>query len=131
MKAPVFSVDGVAYPKVNVLSLKRSFQVLDGENAGRMMDGGMKRDIIGTYYNYSMEVTSDYSDLSEYDALYEVISAPADSHTIEVPYAQETLTFQAYVTNGSDDLLHNRPSFNKWGPLTFNFIAMEPQRRAL
>ena len=129
MNVAVFQVDGIKYPGVNVLSLKRNFNVLDGENAGRLMDGSMKRDIIGTYYNYSMELTSDYSDPAEYDALYEVLSAPVDSHTIVMPYGQSTLTFEAYIANGSDDLIHFRRDFNKWKNLSFNFIAMSPQRR--
>lgn len=129
MKISVFSVDGVEYPDVNVLRLQRNFNILDGENAGRTMDGAMQRDIIGTYYNYSMELTSDYSDLSEYDALYEVLSAPVNSHTIIVPYGQEMLTFEAYVANGGDELLHMRNTFNKWQNLNINFVAMEPQRR--
>ena len=130
MYLPVFTVDGVGYPSVHVKSLKRTFAVLDGPNAGRVMDGTMKRDIIGTYYNYSLEVTSDYSDLAEYDRLYEVISAPVDSHKIVVPYGQETLTFTAYVANGDDELLHARSTHNKWNNLTFNFVAMKPQRSA-
>ena len=129
MKIPVFTVDGVGYPGVNVISLERTFAVMDGENAGRTMDGAMSRDIIGTYYNYNMELTSDYSDLSEYDKLYEVLSAPVDSHTIVVPYGQSTLTFEAYVANGNDNLLHMRPTFNKWNNLTISFVAMKPQRR--
>ena len=129
MRIPVFTVDGVGYFSVNVIGLDRAFSVMDGENAGRTMDGAMRRDIIGTYYNYSMELTSDYSDLSEYDRLYEVLSAPVDSHTIVVPYGQETLTFEAYVANGNDSLLHNRPKFNKWNSLSVNFVAMKPQRR--
>ena len=76
-----------------------------------------------------MQLTSVYSDLSEYDKLYEVLSAPVDSHTIMVPYGQETLTFEAYVANGNDSLLHKRPTFNKWNDLTINFVAMKPQRR--
>lgn len=129
MRISVFSVDGVGYPGVDVISLERTFAVMDGENAGRTMDGAMRRDIIGTYYNYNMELTSDYSDLSEYDKLYEVLSAPVDSHTIIVPYAQGTLEFTAYVANGTDNLLHKRPTFNKWNNLTVNFVAMKPQRR--
>lgn len=126
-----FMVDGTAYQHVNVVSLTRSFSVLDGSNAGRVMDGSVVRDIIGTYYNYTLELTSGYSDLAEYDALYEVLSAPVDSHTIVVPYGQGTLTFDAYVANGDDNLLHMRPDFNKWNNLTINFIAMSPQRRPL
>ena len=91
MNISVFSVDGVQYPNVNVLSLKRNFAVLDGPNAGRVMNGDAKRDVIGTYYNYSMELDSSYSDLKEYDELYEVISAPEDSHEIVVPYGQGIL----------------------------------------
>lgn len=129
MNVSCFSVDGVEYPGVNVLSLTRAFSVLDGPNAGRVMDGSAKRDIIGTYYNYRLELTSDYSDLGEYDSLYEVLSAPEDSHQLTVPYGQGSLSFQAYVANGEDELLHCRDQFNKWNNLTINFIAMKPQRR--
>ena len=84
----VLSLDGKAYPNLHVVSLKRSFSVLDGDNAGRVMTGAMKRDIIGTYYNYSMEIDPVSSDLAEYDEFYEAISAPVDSHVLTVPYAQ-------------------------------------------
>lgn len=129
MRKSVFTIDGVEYPNIHVSSLKRSFSVLDGSNAGRTMDGAMQRDIIGTYYNYSMEIDPYNSDPSEYDRLYEVLSAPQDSHVIVVPYAQETFTFQAYVTNGEDELFHASGGLNAWDKLSVNFIAMTPQRR--
>lgn len=129
MNISVFSVDGVPYPNVMVLRLTRNFAVLDGPNAGRVMDGTAKRDVIGTYYNYSMELDSSYSDLEEYDRLYEVLSAPEDSHNIVVPYGQGTLSFTAYVANGEDNLLHTRQNYNKWNNLRVNFVAMKPQRR--
>ena len=50
------SLDGKAYFNLHVVSCKRSFSVLDGDNAGRVMTGAMTRDIIGTYYNYSLEI---------------------------------------------------------------------------
>lgn len=129
MSKTVFSVDGVAYPHVFVSSLKRSFSVLDGGNAGRTMDGAMQRDIIGTYYNYSLELDPSYSEPAEYDALYEALSAPVNSHELTVPYGQETLTFQAYVANGEDELLHMYERLNRWENLTIHFVAMKPQRR--
>jgi hypothetical protein len=125
----VFSIDGVTYPGVLVPSLKRSFEILDGENAGRVKTGTMKRDIIGTYYNYSMELDTSESSIAEYDALYEVLSAPVDSHILVVPYAQATLMFEAYVTNGDDDLISMENKRNKWEGLSVNFIAMSPKRR--
>ena len=122
------TIDGVTYPHIHVISIKRNFQVLDGDNAGRVMSGAMVRDVIGTYYNYSISVDPDGNWPQEYDRLYEVISAPVAYHTIVVPYAQATLTFRAYVTNGSDDLGFMAETQNRWGNLSFNFIAMAPQR---
>ena len=52
-----------------------------------------------------------------------------DSHTITMPYGQGTMTFEAYVANVTDNLLHRRESFSKWNNMKVNFIAMEPQRR--
>ncbi len=131
MSKSVFSVDGVEYPGVFVKSpIHRSFNVLDGENAGRTMDGRMQRDIIGTYYTYRLEFDASLSDPEEYDALFEALSAPVDSHIISVPYGQGSLTFEAYVANGEDDLSRiYRDESKKWGNLTVNFVAMEPQRR--
>lgn len=123
----VLTLDGVAYPNIHVVSLKRSFSVLDGDNAGRVMTGAMVRDIIGTYYNYSVEIDPVGTDPGEYDLFYESISAPVDSHALVVPYAQGTLEFEAYVSNGEDQLL-SMYEVNEWGNLTFNFIAMEPKR---
>lgn len=123
------TLDGTTYPHIHVTSIKRNFSVLDGPNAERMMSGEMRRDIIGTYYNYSMSIEADDNYPGEYDAFYEAITAPADSHRIVVPYAQRTLTFRAYVSQGSDELDIMMPSSNRWGGLSFNFVAMEPQRR--
>lgn len=121
-------IDGVSYPNIHVVSIKRSFSVLDGPNAGRVLTGRMERDVIGTYYNYSMEVDASESAPAEYDNFYEVISTPQDSHTIQVPYGQGTLTFEAYITNGDDNLDIIGENANRWGDLSINFIAISPQR---
>ncbi len=127
MATPI-KMDGVEYPNLHVTGLRRNFQILDGENAGRVMTGEMDRDIIGTYYNYSCEIDASAADRAEYDRFYENISAPVDSHELTLPYAQQTLTFNAYVTNGEDELVSIYTD-NEWANLSFNFIAMAPQRR--
>ena len=124
----ILSLDGKEYPNLHVVSLKRSFAVLDGDNAGRVMTGAMTRDIIGTYYNYSMEIDPVSSNLAEYDEFYEAISAPVDSHVLTVPYAQTTLTFDAYIANGEDELVSKYGSRNEWQNLAINFVAMKPKR---
>lgn len=121
-------MDGKTYPNIHIVSLKRSFQILDGENAGRVMTGEMDRDVIGTYYNYSCEIDASAADREEYDRFYEELTAPVDSHEITVPYGQRSITFRAYVTNGEDNLLSMFDQ-NEWEALSVNFIAMDPYRR--
>lgn len=126
---PVFKVDGVSY---NVIvpegGLKRQGRVLDGESVGRMLSGRMMRDIVGTYYNYAMQIDTRNLDVAQYDALYQVLSAPVDYHTVILPYGQSTLTFQAYVTNLDDELVLMQDGRNLWGNLSFTFVAMQPER---
>lgn len=127
---PPFKVDGVQY-NVFVPSggIKRSGQVLDGNNAGRTKTGVMIRDIIGTFYNYTIEIETLGTESGEYDRLYEVLTSPMNQHTIEVPYAQSTLVFNAYVTSAEDKLDMIVDGTNRWAGLSVNFIAMKPQRR--
>lgn len=125
----LFTVDGTSYNvKVPVKGLKRSFDILDGPNAGRMLSGLMTRDIIGTYYNYELQIERNNASLEEYDRLYQALSAPVDYHIVSFPYGQSVLTFQAYVTKGSDNLFRQSFGKNYWAGLTVQFVAMEPQR---
>lgn len=125
-----FTLDGRTY---NVFvprgGIKRSGKVLDGDNVGRTQSGVMIRDVIGTYYNYTIEIDTSKTSVSDYDALYEVLTAPVDSHTLTVPYGQGTLTFQAYVTSAEDALETMEGGVNRWGGLTISFVAMKPRRR--
>lgn len=128
----VFLLDGKVYNvEVEADSLERSFAVTDTEQSGRTMDYAMDRDIIGTFYNYAMKICPKMDDLAAYDAFYDAISDPNhESHEMTFPYGQETLTFQAYVSQGKDKL-RIRKGRNIWGydGLSLNFTAMEPQRR--
>lgn len=126
----MFKIDGIEFTKGVIPKVKRNFQITDGENAGRLIiTAKMERDIIGTFYNYTMTIDSRFMSAEEYDELYDILSAPVDSHIIEIPYGQTTLIYEAYVTNGSDELVIINNKKNKWANLQFNFIAMEPQRR--
>lgn len=127
----MFTIDGRDYSAI-VTALKRNFSIADGENAGRTLDGVMHRDLIGTYYNYSITIMTGRLSQDEYNRLYETITAPVESHAIRVAYGNSSLTFRAYITQGSDDLLRQYSESDRlWGKLSFDFIAMEPQRYAV
>ena len=56
-KKRAFTVDNVAYDVfIPENGIKRQGRVLDGDNVGRTKAGDMIRDIIGTYYNYEIQV---------------------------------------------------------------------------
>ena len=126
MDQQVFKMDGVAY-NVSVTALTRKFSVMDTDKSGRTQDGAMYRDIIGTFYNYTMTIRERGGDAAALDAFWEAISIPTKSHVCEFPYGQETLTQQMYVTSGEQSLKLMRPDKNEWGEISVNFIAMKPE----
>lgn len=124
-----FKIDNVVYD-VTVKKMSRNFEALDTQNTNRTLDGVMHRDVIGVFYNYSLELETKNLNVQQYDALYEVISSPDEKHTLTFPYGQQMFTFEAYITNGSDDLMLMKEGMNLWGNLKFNIIAIAPKRRA-
>lgn len=124
----IFAVNSYE-PNVIITELTRTAAVLDGENAGRVMDGSMVRDIIGTCYNYGFKISARLDDLDSYDELYDIITAPDDSISLTVPYGQSLITFDAYVADTSDKLIRAADG-NYFNQLTFNAITIDPQKVA-
>ena len=69
----VFKIDNEAFPKIHVVKLTRKFSIVDGPLAGRNLNGTMLRDVIGTYYNYTLELMCDKLSKKEYDRFYMII----------------------------------------------------------
>lgn len=124
-----FVMDGVEY-NINVMSLTRSFSVLDTDKSGRTQDGEMFRDVIGTFYNYTMVVRAKREDTASFDAFWEAVSQPQTSHLCTFPYNQTVLTQRMYVTSGEQDVDIINNTGTHWGEMTVNFVAMSPRVRA-
>lgn len=123
----LFTIDGHAFD-VAVVSLKQNFEVLDGPNAGRTMDARMHRDVLGVFYNYTIEVDLSQLNRDAADALFDIVSSPADSHVCTFPHNQTTITQDMYIAKGSRELLRQYRDCNYWGALSWNYIAMAPLR---
>lgn len=122
-------MDSVTYRlRVRFESLGRSFRVEDGDNAGSMLSGYYQRDVIGTYYDYTMEVEPDPRYPGDYDSFFDAVSAPEASHTITVPYGQGTITYTAMVTSGSDMYRGKVAGVERWSGLRVEFTAQSPQK---
>lgn len=124
----VFTVDGVGF-NVSVTKLERTSKLLDTDRSGRLKSGTVHREIIGTYYNYTMELEQALNNVDEYDQLYYALTAPVNSHPLVVPYGQSTLSFQAYVTKVNDNLTFSDGRLRRWGGMEVDFTAMSPARR--
>lgn len=124
----IFTMDGKAYAGANVLELRRNFAVLDSDLSGRVKSGRMVRDIIGTYYNYTITINTGKMTPSVRTAFYEAISAPVESHVMVFPYNDTTLSQEMYITSGEDSLRILQDGTCDWGDLSLTYTAMEPKR---
>lgn len=123
------TMDGTIYRlRVRFETLGRSFRIEDGDNAGTMLSGRYQRDIVGTYYDYTMQVEPDPRYPGDYDAFFDAISAPVDSHSITVPYGQGTITYDAMVTSGADAYRGKVAGVERWSGLQVQFTAQAPQK---
>ena len=130
MKAETISIDGVEYRVfVEYPTRQRSFNIPDGPLAGKSLKPRKIRDIDGTYYSWSMIVGQDPKHPEDYDAFYEVISAPVDFHRVKMPFGQRELEFDAAIYSGTDVDEGVRGERRSWGDLQVFFEPMEPQRK--
>ena len=133
----MFSIDGVTFPHIRVLSCEQSFEVLD-KDSKRALSGSLNRNIIGTYYNYKLKLKPEKSEdgMSEYSQLWYMCSSPIASHTLVVPFdcdnnggTHTTMTYQAYITSGKRGMTkYDQDGVDYWGEGEFQFIAMDKAR---
>ena len=107
----------------------RNFNVLDGDNAGRVMTGRMVRDIIGTYIGHQMTVFrrgDNYQGLDEFwDYLVE--HSVDDSVMLEAADGQTTISYEAYYTTATQNIERVDGTTNYWGEIQITFTPMEAQ----
>lgn len=113
---------------VAISSIEESFNVLDGENAGRVLSGKMVRDIIGTYIGHKVTFFNGKS-RSDFDALWDYLIAHSvdDSVLLEAADGQSSISYQAYYTSGTRTLRTASDGVNQWDEIEINFIPMDAQ----
>ena len=114
---------------VAISAYNRNFNVLDGENTGRVMTGRMIRDIIGTYIGHKITVFRRGDNYKGLDALWDYLIEHSvdDSIMLEAADGQKTISYEAYYTNASQDIERVDGGVNYWGDIEINFIPMEAQ----
>ena len=129
MTEHLLKIDGQEYD-VMLIKISRNASILD-KYANRTIDGDLKREIIGTYYNYSLEFA--YNDNpAKYKLLWERLTAPEEFHDIEIVDTTDTYSFKGYIANVKDDITYANPedgNKRKFYGLSCEIIAKSPSRR--
>lgn len=121
-----FIMDGKTY-NVQVMSLKRLFDIKEAIQAKYTQGGGIYRDLVGTYYNYQITVREKNGDREALDAFWDDISKPVVSHDCVFPYNQTVLSQKMYVKNGSQDISRLYEDGAVWKDITIQFFAKAPK----
>ncbi len=66
-----------------LVNIQRKVSILD-KYAERTIDGDLKHEIIGVYYNYTLTF-SQFWDMEQYDRLFNKLTQPKEFHTIRLP----------------------------------------------
>ena len=118
----VFIIDGVTF-KVPIVEMERKGDVLD-LTAKRTESGILQREIIGTYYNYSLKIGQ--ADFDDYDAFWQVVTAPSN-HQVQLPH--ESAPVERYFGSCKDNVFFVTSDGYRANGFSCNCIAVNPDRR--
>lgn len=115
---------------VGIIKITRKVSQL-AESLGTTMDGTKHYDVKGTYYDYDVAFNTRAMNVAEYDKLYDLVTAPVESHEVTLPFGQSTITFLARTKVGNDSIIFNYTNSRKWGGFTVTFESLIPQKEAM
>lgn len=124
-------INGIEFDATVAISeFEESFNVLDGENAGRVLSGRMVRDVIGTYIGHKVTFFSAKSQ-EGFDELWDYLIAHStdDSVFVELADGQSTISYEAYYTSGNRKLFKREKGVNHWDQIQVSFVPMDAQVR--
>lgn len=96
-------IDGI-YFDVPLVSIGRSFDVLDKYAERNEDNGDILREILGVYANYTLSfgVVED-DDL--YEKLLDKLTEPEEFHDFILPSAKQPFSFRGYISQVQDEML--------------------------
>ena len=92
-------IDGTEY-QVAIVGLGRKGDILD-LTANRNEDGVLHREVIGTFYNYTLNIIAP-TDPALYESIWWKLTEPVASHQVQLPYQPEP--FEGYFGSCKDDV---------------------------
>jgi len=118
-------IDGTEY-RVAITELQRKGDILD-LTANRTEDGVLHREVIGTYYNYTLTIGV-VNNPELYEQLWSVLTAPVASHQVTLPH--DHIQFKGYFSSCKDNIVLVTDTGYKAKGLSCNLTASVPSRPA-
>ncbi len=127
----MIKIDGIEYPVNWKQGVKCSFEILNGNNAGRIQNtGAMFMDPIGTFFNYEGTIIQGKDCTTEvWDDILLILANPMGEHEIVLPFNQGTMVWKYYISSGARDCIKIAEDGKvRWAnTIEVKFVAMESQ----
>ncbi len=119
-------IDGILFD-IPLVSIKRSFDVLDKYAERNEEDGDLLREILGVYANYTLTFgVIDDDDL--YEQLIDKLIEPIEFHDFVLPSTKKSFAFKGYISQVSDEMEKILSDTVKFQGLTYKFTMKKPFR---
>ncbi len=117
---------------VLVTKVTESYEVLYSDNTGRTIAVGapLTLDPLGTFITHSVTFKRKKGHEEEFDKLFEYLYQPRSAgFSVELVHGQTTLSYIAYSSNGSRELLNiiKSKGLVNWNSMTVKFIPIQAQ----
>lgn len=126
-----FKINGRTF-NVVVTAIEENFTILYSENTGRTASLGaeMTLDPLGTFYGHVVTVKRKKGYERDFDNLYNLVSRPVyDGWDVEIVHNQETISYRAYISNGTRALkvIDEKNNTVHWDALQLNIVPKKAQ----
>lgn len=122
----MFTVDGVTW--TIPCDIKRTAKIQASDISGLLMNKTYYNDVIGTYMQYEVSLIPNPSSLSDYYALYEILTQAVGGHTFVFPYNASTVTITGRVDEISDIYVRLPNGARMWKGISFVVTANTPSK---
>lgn len=123
----VVTIDDVDFT-LGLINIQRKVDVLD-KYAERTVDGDLKREILGVYFNYTLNF-SGFWDMVQYDRLFKKLTEPVNFHRfVIVSNTGLEVPFKGYVAGVEDVIEYASGNLRSISGLKCEIIAKEPTLR--
>ena len=123
---PWFSIDSVRYDMP--CSIERTAEVRPSDISGMLLDKKYFNDVLGTYLKYTISIAIPKGQENDYSQLYEILTNPVASHTVNCPYNQTRKTIVGRIESVSDSYYREEDGIHIWRRTKFDIISNEPYK---